>query len=182
MPTSFVKKLAKKKGMSIEEAEAKWDKAKDSVDRVKYSDDSSYYAVVTSVFKKMMREEIIPDTVLTFQQYLDERFGFSRSEHDANMHLGSTNNHNNYSSHVQSVRHNNPYASVDHNAEQRKHEVHGAAMQHVQRGDHHAAFAAAYHVAHAHAKADYHSDESAHDIATRKAHHAVKTAVSALGR
>ena len=53
-------------------------------------------------------------------------------------------------------------------------------MQHVRRGDHKAAFDAAYKAAHAHAKADLHDNSAAHEIATRKAKFAVKTATDAM--
>lgn len=38
MPTAFVKKIADKNGVSVSDAEAKWEEAKKSVDKSKYSD------------------------------------------------------------------------------------------------------------------------------------------------
>ena len=56
----------------MNQAEEKWNKAKESVDKEKYKD--SYYAVVTSIFKKMMGEETIMDKtgIKTFEQFLNE--------------------------------------------------------------------------------------------------------------
>lgn len=56
MPQAFVAQLAKKKGVSTEAAEKKWEEAKKAA--AKYKDKDSYYAVVTSIFKKMMGEEL----------------------------------------------------------------------------------------------------------------------------
>lgn len=117
------------------------------------------------------------DTVMSFSDFIEEIFGFSRSEHTANRQMTSTS-----SSHVQSVKHTSPYAAVDKKTEARKQEVHGAAMHHVRRGDHKAAFAAAYRAAHAHATEDRHGPDQAHEIATRRANHAVKTAQAAMKR
>ena len=65
MPTGFVKKLADKKGMSVAEAEKKWEEAKSNVDKSKYPDDNAYYAVITKVFKSMMGETM----VLSFNEW-----------------------------------------------------------------------------------------------------------------
>ena len=179
MPTAYVQKIANEKGMSIADAEAKWSDAKKAVDKSKYNDDDTYWKVVMTVFKKMVGENYTPGTILNFENYIFEILGFSRSEKDANRHLASVD-HN--TSHIHSVQYNNPGAHVDKKTEQRKMEVHGAAMKHVRQGDHKAAFAAAYKIAHGHAKEDFHSNAPAHEIATRRAKHAVKTAQDAMRR
>jgi len=60
MPTPYVLKLAKEKGMSPQAAEAKWSAAKAAVKsqypNIKPSDDNyKFYALTVSVFKKMMK-------------------------------------------------------------------------------------------------------------------------------
>ena len=50
MPQAYVAKLAKEHGMSTEEAEAIWLNAK------KAAGSDASYAVITSIFKKMMQE------------------------------------------------------------------------------------------------------------------------------
>lgn len=150
--------------MSTDAAEKKWEEAKKAVDKSKYPDDDSYYAVVTSVFKKMMHEETVPGTVLNFDEFLNELFGFSRSEADANRHMTSTS----------TVPKKTP---SDDKSETRKKELQNATWKHVVAGNHKKAFDAAYGVARAHAKEDRYGDEAAHEIATRKAKHAVRTSV-----
>ncbi|WP_043642919.1 hypothetical protein [Solidesulfovibrio carbinoliphilus] len=54
MPTEYVRKLAEEHDMSIEEAEKKWDEAKEKAKEEGTSKD--YYAYVTSIFKSMMHE------------------------------------------------------------------------------------------------------------------------------
>lgn len=151
--------------MSVSDAEKKWEEAKNSVDKSKYSDDNAYYAVVTTVFKKMMHENLVPGTILNFDEFITELFGFSRSEADANRQMGSA-------SHKPA---STPSSSSD--AEARKRDIHNAAWKHVVAGNHKKAFDAAYEVAKSHAKQDRYGDEAAHEIATRKAKHAVKTSI-----
>lgn len=54
MPTGYVKKLAEEHGMSLPEAEAKWNEAKKRASEEGTS--REYYAYVTSIFKSMMGE------------------------------------------------------------------------------------------------------------------------------
>jgi len=55
MPAAVVKKFAHDKGMSIEEAETKWQHAKEAADKSDIKKGSiSYWQYTTSVFKKMM--------------------------------------------------------------------------------------------------------------------------------
>jgi hypothetical protein len=79
---------------------------------------------------------------------------------------------------VASVKHNAPFAAVDKGEEQRKQELHNAVAGHVKKGNLKAAHDAGYKVAHAHALADRHGPDAAHEIATRKAKTAVKRAQS----
>lgn len=51
MPQAYVEKMAKKRGLSVGEAEKIWDKAK------KASNDPKNFAVITTIFKKMIGEE-----------------------------------------------------------------------------------------------------------------------------
>lgn len=104
----------------------------------------------------MMGEETIPGTVLNFDDFIAEMGGYSRSEFDANRHFGASNTAN---------------------PDQRRQQVQNAAWKHVVAGDHKKAHAAAYEVAKSHALADRHSEEAAHEIATRRAKTAVKTAI-----
>ncbi len=106
-----------------------------------------------------------PETILNFDEFITELFGFSRSEADANRQMGS-------SSHKPA---STPSSSSD--AEARKRDIHNAAWKHVVAGNHKKAFDAAYEVAKSHAKQDRYGDEAAHEIATRKAKHAVKTSI-----
>lgn len=55
MPANLVKKLAKRKGISIEESEKLWDKANNLAEAHSKAENSSY---VTGVFKKMMGENL----------------------------------------------------------------------------------------------------------------------------
>lgn len=66
MPTPYIKKMAIKHNMTVQEAEEKWLKAKEAVDKNKYDDIDSYYAVVTSIFNKWMKEKI--ESVLSFNK------------------------------------------------------------------------------------------------------------------
>ena len=150
--------------MSIDAAEKKWEEAKKAVDKSKYPDDDAYYAVVTTVFKKMMHENIVPGSILNFNEFISELFGFSRSEADANRHMTSAPPKK---------------TATDDKSETRKRDLQNAAWKHVIAGNHKKAFDAAYSVAKAHAKEDRYGDNAAHEIATRKAKHAVKTAVEA---
>lgn len=148
--------------MSIDAAEKKWEEAKKAVDKSKYPDDNAYYAVVTTVFKKMMHENIVSGTILNFDEFINELFGFSRSEADANRHMTSAPPKK---------------TPTDDKSETRKKDIQNAAWKHVVAGNHKKAFDAAYSVAKAHAKEDRYGEDAAHEIATRKAKHAVKTAV-----
>lgn len=146
--------------MSVSDAEAKWEKAKKAVDKSKYPEDDAYYAVVTKIFKNMMHEELPVGTILNFDKFISEIFGFSRSETDANRQMTSSGS-----------------KKTDDKSESRKQDIQNAAWKHVVSGNHKKAFDAAYSVAKAHAKEDRYGDDTAHEIATRKAKHAVKTAV-----
>ena len=53
MPTPYVEKLAKKHGMSVDEAESEWKKAKKDAADSGHSDD---YAYITQIFKSRMGE------------------------------------------------------------------------------------------------------------------------------
>lgn len=150
--------------MSVSDAEAKWEEAKKAVDKSKYPEDDSYYAVVTTVFKKMMGENIIPGTLLNFDEFITELFGFSRSEADANRHMTSTAPKK---------------TAADDKSATRKKDIQNAAWKHVVAGNHKKAFDAAYSVAKAHAKEDRYGEDAAHEIATRKAKYAVKTSIEA---
>lgn len=57
--------------MSVDTAEKKWDKAKAAVKKEDYDTEDAYWAVVTTVFKKMMGEE---QSILSFREFrnLDE--------------------------------------------------------------------------------------------------------------
>lgn len=57
MPTAYVKKLAKKKKMSISEVEERWQKAKKLSKKRKGKRDN--WAYTMGIFKKMMKESII---------------------------------------------------------------------------------------------------------------------------
>lgn len=57
MPTAYVKKLAKKKKMSISEVEERWQKAKKLSKKRKGKRDNWTYTM--GIFKKMMKESII---------------------------------------------------------------------------------------------------------------------------
>lgn len=58
MPTAYVKKLADKAGVSVEQAEKKWDAAKEAASKSvnKEKDEDRYWGTVTTIFKKMMGE------------------------------------------------------------------------------------------------------------------------------
>ncbi len=51
MPASYVKKLANLKGVSVTNAEKKWNSAKDQAAKEGHAED---YAYITSIFKRMM--------------------------------------------------------------------------------------------------------------------------------
>ena len=51
MPTPYIKKLAKEKGVSIRSLESKWDEAKSQAAKEGHKDD---YPYITSIFKKMV--------------------------------------------------------------------------------------------------------------------------------
>lgn len=72
MPSSFVKKVAKEKDISVDEAEKKWDEAKEKAKEEGHGDD---YAYVTAIFKKMvgMKE----NKFLRFKDYLHEKLNSS---------------------------------------------------------------------------------------------------------
>jgi hypothetical protein len=155
--------------MSTAEAEKKWEEAKKAVDKSKYSDDNSYYAVVTTVFKKMMGESLVPGAILNFDEFITELYGFSRSEADANRHITSA------------APKKTPLTTGD-KSETRKKDIQNAAWKHVVAGNHKKAFDAAYEVAKSHAKEDRYGEAAAHEIATRKAKYAVKTAFETHGK
>jgi hypothetical protein len=166
--------------MSVDAAEKKWQEAKSSVDKTKYDTDNSYFAVVTTVFKKMMGENTMFETleikeipiIHCFEQYIDER---QNNEFDANRHL-STSGSSSSSSFSSS------HSSFNSNDEKRKHELHSAAYRHVIKGQHKQAHDAAYKLAHAHAIEDRHGPDAAHEIATRRAKQAVKKAQDTVNR
>lgn len=51
MPTPYVKKLAKEKGISVPDAESKWEDAKEAADKAGHKEDWPY---VVKIFKSMM--------------------------------------------------------------------------------------------------------------------------------
>jgi hypothetical protein len=61
MPTPYVKKIAADTGMSVASVEAKWDEAKASAHKqypgLEKKDSSRFYAIVTSILKKMTHED-----------------------------------------------------------------------------------------------------------------------------
>lgn len=73
MPTPFIKKIAKKQGVSIDTAESHWARAKKIVDeQYEISKESEkYWQLVTSIFKKMMgvHESIAPVGLQTFLEF-----------------------------------------------------------------------------------------------------------------
>lgn len=148
--------------MAIDAAEKKWEEAKAAVSKEKYPDNDTYWKIVTSVFKKMMHEDMIPGTILNFDDFIFEFAGFSRSEADTNRHMTS------------STPKKTP--TNDKNVSRKK-VMQNAVWGHVVAGNHKKAFDAAYNVAKAHAKEDRYGDDAAHEIATRKAKHAVKTSI-----
>lgn len=54
MPTAFIENEAKKHGISVVDAEKKWSEAKEAA---KKAGDGSNYAVVTTIFKRMLGEK-----------------------------------------------------------------------------------------------------------------------------
>jgi hypothetical protein len=64
MPTSYVKKLAKKKKMKISEVEERWQKAKKLSKERKGKRDN--WAYTMGIFKKMMKE-----SVLNFKDFIE---------------------------------------------------------------------------------------------------------------
>lgn len=64
MPTAYVKKLAKKKKMSISEVEERWQKAKKLSKERKGKRDN--WAYTMGIFKKMMKE-----SVLNFKDFIE---------------------------------------------------------------------------------------------------------------
>ena len=108
--------------------------------------------------QKIMNEDSA-GTILNFDKFIAEIFGFSRSEADDNRQINSSG------------------SKTDDKSESRKRDVRNAAWKHVVSGNHKKAFDAAYTVAKAHAKEERYGDDTAHEIATRKAKHAVRTAV-----
>ena len=149
-----------------------------------------------------IHKNLVPGTVLTFEEFIDELHGFSRSEFDANRQVGrgASSNSTSNTSHGGTIawknpfekkpedkpqttqKPTNPFETAAKRDQERKAAVHAAAAKHVQAGNHKQAFDSAYQLAHAHAKEDRYSDESAHEIATRKAKTAVKTAQDNLSK
>jgi hypothetical protein len=160
-------------GMSVDAAEEKWHKAKAAVDKSKYDDDDTYYAVVTTVFKKMIGEDKTMElpTIKFFEQYIDE---LRDSEYNANRQMGGSS--------LPNVRHNAPFASINDKEERRKQELRAAVTKHIAKGQFQHAHDAAYKIAHAHAIEDHHGADAAHEIATRKAKYAIKRAQDAMKR
>ena len=58
MPANVVAALAKKHGISTAAAEGHWDRAKKAAAKYKKQGDEHYWRVVTTVFKKMVGEEL----------------------------------------------------------------------------------------------------------------------------
>lgn len=109
--------------------------------------------------QKIMNDASTEGTILNFDKFISEIFGFSRSEADANRHMTSSG------------------SKTDDKSESRKQDIQNAAWKHVVAGNHKKDFDAAYTIAKVHAKEDRYGEDAAHEIATRKAKHAVKTAV-----
>lgn len=57
MPTGYVKQLAKDHGITLKNAETKWDRAKELAQKYKKLGDERYYSVVTTIFKNLMGEK-----------------------------------------------------------------------------------------------------------------------------
>lgn len=55
MPSSLVKSLAKKSGLSVKDVEKKWKKAKALASQSKGASDSDYYALVVGILKRLVR-------------------------------------------------------------------------------------------------------------------------------
>jgi hypothetical protein len=66
MPTSYIQKMAEKHNKTVDYMESKWARAKSKVDKSNYSD-SAYYAIVTTIFKRMIGEDI---GILSFEDYI----------------------------------------------------------------------------------------------------------------
>lgn len=64
MPTEYIKKMAEKHGKTVDDMEEKWKRAKSLVDPKKYPKDEQFYAVATTIFKKMIGEQI-----MSFDEY-----------------------------------------------------------------------------------------------------------------
>lgn len=62
MPAPYVKKLAKQKGMSVSDAEKKWNSAKGQAKKEGHGED---YAYITSIFKRMMHAAALADAEAT---------------------------------------------------------------------------------------------------------------------
>lgn len=59
MPIAYIKKLADKHNISIEEAEKRWIKAKELALQSGFKElDDNFYGYVVGIFKKMMKENI----------------------------------------------------------------------------------------------------------------------------
>ncbi len=73
MPTAYVRKLAKKHGVSTATSESKWSKAKAAAEKQGHGDD---YGYVTSIYQNMMHEELFIPTLkdltrgMTFKYFL----------------------------------------------------------------------------------------------------------------
>src|SRR5574343_650007 len=103
--------------MPVSDAEKKWEEAKKAVDKSKYPEDDAYYAVVTKVFKNMMHENIVPETILSFDKFIDEIFVFSNSKTNDNLPMSS-----------------------EPKIETRQQDIQNAAWKHVVAGNHKKAF------------------------------------------
>lgn len=58
MPTPYIQKLSKERGISVAKLEKKWDEAK-KIAEEEYGNvlDDKFYAIVTSIFKRMVGEK-----------------------------------------------------------------------------------------------------------------------------
>lgn len=66
MPTPYVKKMADKHNMSVEDAEKLWDKAKKQATDQGHKEDFDY---ITSIFKKMIGEDI---SIKSLKEFIEE--------------------------------------------------------------------------------------------------------------
>lgn len=67
MPSAYVEKLASEHGVSVSEAEKKWDAAKKAA---REQGMGERYGYVTNIFKKMMHEASVRSSLVTIQSRL----------------------------------------------------------------------------------------------------------------